>query len=172
MSRSIVGVMAKPRQTLPRTLSELFLRAVIAPTSGCLVWDGRMTRGGYGQIGLSAKHAAELGSSRTYLVHRLAWELANGPIPKGMQIDHLCRNRACINPKHLEVVTASENTRRGLGPAASAIRMRAMVKARAAAITHCPQGHEYTPENTYLHNGMRTCRTCQRARSAAWKQRR
>jgi hypothetical protein len=162
--------MARPFTPIPTTLAELYARTLRMPRSGCLVWDGLLIHNGYGRISIGSKQAAELGVRRTVLVHRLAWEIANGPIPKGMQIDHLCRNRACINVDHLEVVTPSENVRRGDGPALSSIRMTAMVKARAAAVTHCPNGHEYTPENTYTHNGCRTCRICQRIRSTAWKQ--
>lgn len=76
------------------------------------------------------------------------YEAFVGPIPDGLQIDHLCRVRHCVNPAHLEPVTIAENVRRG-----------------AAAQTHCKYGHEYTPENTVIHHGGRECRTCNRIRS-------
>ena len=79
------------------------------------------------------------------LAHRVAYELQVGPIPVGLQLDHLCRVRSCVNPAHLEPVTSAENTRRGL---------RAMK-------THCPQGHPYAGENLLIRpTGQRRCRTC------------
>lgn len=74
--------------------------------SGCWSWTGPQQSKGYGQIGLSSPR-------RLVFVHRLAYEVFVGPIPYGMTIDHLCSNKLCINPGHLEVVTRGENTRRG-----------------------------------------------------------
>lgn len=163
--------MSRPRTPLPATLAELLERTVLAPRTGCLVWDGRMVRGGYGQIGISRQHAAELGIGQTVLVHRLAWELANGPIPEGLQIDHLCRNRACVNVAHMEVVTPSENTQRGDGPLLSSLRLQDMrSKEREAYQTHCKHGHALIADNVYTdRRGFRNCRECQRARSRVWK---
>lgn len=87
---------------------------------------------------------------RTQFAHRLAYVAFRGPIPAGLQIDHLCRNRACVNPAHMETVTSRENTIRGEGPTA--------VNARKS---HCIHGHEFTPENTYASpSGRRVCRAC------------
>jgi len=162
-----------PRKRLPATLTELYQRTVLAPRTGCLVWDGRMNLEGYGQIGLSRLHAAELGRGQTVLVHRLAWELAKKLVPEGMQLDHLCRNRACINVAHLEVVTPSENVRRGLGPAMSALRLKAQrAREREAYKMHCKHGHTLSDDNVYTDpRGFRSCRICQRIRSNVWKQR-
>lgn len=80
--------------------------------------------------------------------HRMAYELTRGPILEGLVIDHLCRNKACVNPAHLEAVSQRVNVRRGL----------------LGSRTACINGHEYTPENTFIErNGKRRCRTCQRA---------
>ena len=89
---------------------------------------------------------------RPKLLHRVVYEAAVGVIPDGMVIDHLCRNRACCNPAHLEVVTNRENILRGEG-----------LSAKNAKKTHCKHGHEFTEENTYAYRGKRYCRACQAA---------
>lgn len=84
--------------------------------------------------------------------HRITYVRAFGPIPSGLEIDHLCRNRACCNPFHLEAVTHAVNMARGIGGQNNARK------------THCPQGHEYSDDNTYRYkaNGRRDCLTCRR----------
>lgn len=109
---------------------------------GCWPWIGYRNAGGYGRFHWG----------RTQQVHRIAYELLVGPIPDGLDLDHLCRNRGCVNPAHLEPVTNRENILRGQTLPASEI-MR----------TECPYGHPYTPENTYTNpRGQRHCRTCRR----------
>ena len=112
-------------------------------TSGCWLWVGAVTGTGYGNFAIRRK---------TVNAHRVAYTALVGPIPGNMELDHLCRVRACCNPTHLECVTHAENVRRG----------------NAAAFhrdkTHCPKGHEYTGSNTRLYCGRRFCRTCDRAR--------
>ena len=119
------------------------------PTDGsCWEWTGAKWKG-YGQFGTQITP----GKWRNVKAHRFAYEMFVGPIPEGLQLDHLCRNPGCVNPDHLEPVTNRENGLRGTSPAA--------VHAKA---THCVNGHEFTPENTYRPPGKneRACRECQR----------
>lgn len=134
------------------SLSELPERIVrrINVTSDCWLWTGTKANG-YGRT---------YWEGRTWPTHRLLYTLLVGPIPVGLNIDHLCRVTACCNPDHLEPVTQRENALRGTGE-----------PARNAVKTHCPQGHEYTPENTMIEikptARKRSCRACNRPRSLA-----
>lgn len=115
----------------------LYARVQVTP-SGCHQWTGSIHKG--------------YGRATGGLAHVKSWELANGPVPDGMELDHLCRNRACINPDHLEPVTHDENVKRGLSGSA------------ARARTHCPKGHAYDSANTYRDSrGWRSCKACFRA---------
>ncbi len=111
----------------------------VEPNTGCWLWTAQVSPEGYGKFRFAGGQ----------LAHRFAHEVAIGAIPKGLQIDHLCRQRSCVNPEHLDVVTQAENMRRGI---------------KGVLTTHCPQGHAYTDENT-THNskGGRVCRKCRKA---------
>lgn len=124
-------------------------------TDDCWLWTAHTIKG-YGYF--------HVGTGLTLQAHRFAYETCVGPISKGLVIDHTCHtlacpggptcpHRRCVNPAHLEVVTQGENARRGGLARAN--------RARLNSKTHCINGHEYLPENTYWRkNGGRVCRTC------------
>lgn len=107
--------------------------------SGCWEWRGAKQPNGYGSFAV--------GHNRVKRAHRVAFELVVGPIHTGLEIDHLCRNPACVRPDHLEPVTKLENITRS-----------AMARHRDV----CRNGHRYTDENTYHYGRQRFCRTCNR----------
>jgi len=125
--------------------AERLLAKFILSNTGCWLWSGSTTPGGYGRI---------VAGGRKRYAHRVSYELAYGPIQEGLQIDHLCRVTICINPEHMEAVTNRENVLRGNTFAAHNV-----------AKTHCPLGHAYDEANTTRDNGKRKCRTCLRKRS-------
>lgn len=119
-----------------------FLALVEKGGSGCWIWRG-------GQVKGYPRYSYGLG-------HRYSYELFVGPIPDGLELDHLCRIPLCVNPAHLEPVTRAENQRR-----------------RSAAQTSCLRGHPFDEANTYYRNGnRRRCRICRNASSANCKKRR
>jgi len=112
-----------------------------ADENGCWIWPGYKDAKGYGKF-------------RSTTAYRWVYEELRGPIPEGMQLDHLCRVPACVNPDHLEPVTNAENMRR-----------------RYALVTHCANGHEFNEENTRYNRGYRRCRPCDAIRQRKYKQR-
>lgn len=111
----------------------------------CWTWPGRSMKNGY-----ASSTTGRGPDKRAVYVHRYAYEKLVGPIPEGLVIDHLCRNRLCFNPAHLEVTDHRTNILRGTG-----------ASARCAVKTHCPKGHPYEGDNLVLRpNGFRRCRTC------------
>lgn len=130
--------------------ARFWAKVCIAEPWDCWEWQGSRLGTGYGAFYHSQ------GADK--LAHRWAWRFFGNTIPEGKQIDHLCRNRACVNPCHLEVVDPGENVRRGEAGYATG----ALYRAR----THCPHGHKYTPENIIPRpSGYRQCRECERIRS-------
>jgi hypothetical protein len=115
----------------------------VEPTGFCWEWTRGTTTDGYGR-------AWDPRIGKAVYAHRAAYEMLVGPIPEGMHLDHLCRNRRCVNPDHLEVVSPSENSRRA--------RRRPSTRPRA---TRCKWGHPYDEKNTYVSpTGRRNCRAC------------
>jgi hypothetical protein len=136
------------------TFKERFLSKV-RKTATCWLWTAGSNTTGYGYFWIGSK---SLKTNRMKQAHRVAYELFCGPIPDGLQLDHICRNRLCVNPDHLEPVTPIENGRRGISsPAINARKMR------------CIRGHEFSPENTYIQQpqGWRRCKTCHALRREA-----
>lgn len=133
------------------TPEERFWQKVVKHPSGCWEWIGARNPSGYGHLGVDGK---------TVYAHRFAYILLIGPIPAGLEIDHLCRVRACVNPGHLEPVTPKVNNFRSDS-----------LSARNARKSHCEHGHPLDDRNTYSWVWSRTgrmermCRTCRRERN-------
>lgn len=150
-----------PRALGPRAVPPLREIAMIDPRvrlaaktrreGDCILWLGTKDQNGYGQM---------FANGRLTRVHRLAYQWAKGPIPKGYEIDHLCRTRACVNPEHLEAVTRRTNVLRSLNQAAF-----------QAQQTHCLRGHPLSGQNLYITpDARRQCRTCRAAADRkAWQ---
>lgn len=137
--------------------AKLAAKIAVNPETGCWEWQGTLDSGGYGRVWWNGK---------TMMTHRAVYRLLAGPIEAGLVLDHVkargCRSRACCWPAHLEPVTNRVNILRGavLG-----------ILSRNGRKTHCPQGHEYTTESTYIDSlGRRNCRTCDRERRRALMQ--
>jgi hypothetical protein len=127
--------------------------AKVNKTNTCWVWTAAKISGGYGQY-------------RGQVAHRVAWKVLVGPIPDGLVLDHLCCNRACVNPAHLRVCTRGENVLAPHSVSHAAINQRK---------THCPRAHPYDAANTAVWRGRRHCLICHemhRAKQQAKRERR
>jgi len=122
---------------------------IAADTSGCWNWTGATNSSGYSSVFYGGK---------SWLGHRVAYTVTVGQIPVGLTIDHLCRNKGCVNPEHLEAVTGAENNRRA-----------------AEAITHCRHGHSLAGDNLQIKHrargDQRVCATCNRETSRSYRER-
>lgn len=137
----MMGVFVQVNTASPRAATQPI--GYVVQENGCWEWTGAIDQCGYGRLNVGGK---------VWLAHRMIFERTNGPIPEGMQCDHLCRHRSCVNPDHIEVVSQRENLLRGVGWAA-----------KNAAKTTCSRGHPLTGENLKaweLARGSRICRTC------------
>ena len=145
-----------------------FLKKVEIDDSGCWVWKGAKVSGGYGSLMIRGKYFSS---------HRYSYEVHKSPIPKGLHLDHLCRNRACCNPDHLEPVTQRENNLRGERFTPEAIAEFKQIgresclrnNQKRKEQTHCKRGHSLEDAHVYKHtrnNGgtYRMCRHCLKLR--------
>lgn len=115
-------------------------KVLITDYTSCWLWTGTINEKGYAYFKPDGKMVR---------AHKWIWEQFNGPIAGGLELDHKCRIRHCVNPAHLQPVTHLENMRRGFW----------------ASRTHCSKGHEFTPKNTRWNGKQRVCRECDNARS-------
>jgi len=113
----------------------------------CWNWTGHIIRKGYGYFHFDNKNG---------LAHRFAYKYWKGEIPKGLEIDHLCNNKKCVNPTHLEAVSHAENMRRAILPKG--------IYSSEGKKTHCPSGHEYNEKNTRIYRNIRYCIVCSKNR--------
>jgi 5-methylcytosine-specific restriction endonuclease McrA len=124
---------------------ELFMGHVQKADGGCWIWTARTLPNGYGMLNRKKK---------SHYAHRFSYVLHGREIPAGTELDHLCRNRGCVNPDHLEPVTRHINIMRGDGPRTTSQRM--------AARTHCQNGHPYADGYYLTKHGWKRCKTCGR----------
>lgn len=137
----------------PKSIANFWMKVEKTPI--CWFWRGSLDSSGYGTVGWNGK---------TFSAHRFSYRFFFGEIPKNLVIDHLCKNRNCVHPRHMELVTDWENNRRGNSFAAKNYRK-----------THCIHGHKLTKKNTYLirygKNNHRRCRKCITRRTTEWRRR-
>lgn len=139
-----------PEQPDERMLERFWAKVDRDGETGCWLWVANKTHDGYGRFSVGSKYV---------YAHRFAWTLENGQVQEGLQLDHLCRVRECVNPAHMEPVDCRTNVLRGVSPSAM----------RAAQI-ECIHGHKFDDTNTYWRpDGGRECRTCHRQREREYR---
>lgn len=117
----------------------------VQKTDSCWLWTGSLVTSGYGQINISHRNVP---------AHRWSYEQLVGPIPDGLELDHLCMIKNCVNPTHLEPVPHQENTKRSKAAHRKEV---------------CKRGHSLSPDNVYLYNTSRVCKNCAKMRDKARK---
>lgn len=168
LSRETDATPRKKTGPKPRPISDRFWEKVIPePNSGCWLWEGTCSKGGYGRI--SSETPSKTGAYVGRPAHRVSYELHKGPIPHGAVIDHLCRNPSCVNPDHLEAVSHQENLRRGIF-----LNRRRGKNSPNGAKTHCKRGHPLDGANLYIapSTGTRSCLICRKEASRRSKAKR
>lgn len=133
-------------------LERLLSKVSVPVSGGCWLWEGGKTSEGYGSMWYGERRRS---------AHRTAYELSKGEIPKGLDLDHLCRVRHCVNPQHLEAVNRRENCRRGDCGKHNKVK------------THCKNGHPYSGDNIIVRKrrtGGRDCRECNREQARKRRQ--
>ena len=148
----VSGISVVPRLREPALESAVrrLWEGLVPGPNGCWTWTGRTNDNGYGVLEVGSRVDRTKGP---VLIHRLAYELGKGPIPDGLEIDHLCRNRRCANISHLEAVTHIVNVHRG--------NVTVYVPLEIAANQSCKHEHKFTVENTYCDpKGKLHCRRC------------
>ena len=123
----------------------LFFNKIIVLDSGCWEWQGNLSVKGYGRIGLRGK---------LYKAHRICYELFYGKIPKGNDIHHICKNKRCCNPRHLENMTHSDHS---------------ITDNHYSNQSQCKHGHEYNEKNTIIYRGGRVCLICSKKNNDYWR---
>lgn len=142
--------LASKHKVPEKVINSIFNNANVGEVTECWEWNKSIGSHGYGQVGWTLAGGVSVGTT----AHRIAWIATNGLIPEGMTIDHLCRNKKCINPSHLRLLTNEENARGN----------------SHTLKTHCPAKHEYSGSNLYVDpSGHRRCRKCESLRYLARK---
>lgn len=131
-----------------RTAEDFWQYVEPEPNTGCWLWDGKTVKDGYGLFCLPGS---------TGYAHNASMVIHGRTVPKGLQVDHLCRVRCCVNPDHLDIVTRKENVLRGEG-----------ITARNARKTHCYRGHPFSGDNLRHYGTDRCCRTCEAIKRKAY----
>lgn len=130
---------------IDRLNKENFFSKISVVKGGCWHFLGSIAKSGYGVVSI-----ANGKRSKVMLAHRVSYLIFNGKLEEGLVIDHICRNRKCVNPDHLRQVTRNENV----------LENSESLQAKNAKKTHCPSGHEYNEKNTRIYNGWRYCKAC------------